>query len=198
MSDKTWAELQALNLKGAGGDGPDDRKVPLFLDALKLAKEKDIVLYVDLMTDQLDDVVQMIATGEGGPYYAYALVRDGLDTTSVIVQKDAKMLVMPYVKTLDDFTAVLAAIPTVKIVEMWIGAADPVLIAAIHAAGVKCQQDVMGSGDVMAGFGDYTGWRDFIDAGLDMPQTDWPTFLVPAVDQYNTTGVFPESGPPVE
>lgn len=198
IEDKTFAEVQALNLEGNVDDKPEDRKVPLFLDALKIAKERDLVLYVDLMTDHLDLVIDLIKNGEGGPYYAQALIRDGLDTTSVMAQKDPNLIVMPYVKNAEDFEAVRTAIPGVRIVEMWVGGPDPDLASTIRAAGVKITQDVMGTGDVFAGFGDYTMWGQFVESGVNMPQTDWPTFLVPAVQQFNDTGLFPESGPLVQ
>ncbi len=196
VEEMTFDQIQALTLEGPGGDGPDDRKIPLFLDALKIAKANDIALYVDLKDADLDRLLDVIANGEGGPYYAQAWVRNDTDNMSALRQKDPNVIVMPYVQSADDFGAVLAAIPDVKIVEMWVGAPDPTLAGLIRAAGVKITQDVMGTGDVFALYGDYSMWGQFVDSGVDLPQTDWPAFLVPAVAAFNYDGVFPAEGPP--
>lgn len=195
IEDKTWAEVEALTLDGAPVDDPAENRVPRFLDALKVAKEKDLLIYLDLMTGRLDLLYDALKNGEGGPYFDHVLVRDGLDTTSAFRVMAPEALVMPYVQSQADLEALLAVIPDVPWVETWVGGPDPALVAAIHAAGARVTQDVLGTGDLLAGMGDYSLWGQFLEAGVDLPQTDWPYFFVPPVSAYNDTMAFPAEGP---
>jgi glycerophosphoryl diester phosphodiesterase len=191
----TWAQVQALTLKGApdGAADPDMLRVPTFPAALALARELGIALYVDQKTDRADLVLDAV---RAGPYHDIAMIRDGLDTVAGMVAVDPRLWVMPFIDDEPGLQEALARIPGLRIAEVaGQGEPDAALIAAMRAAGVKAQQDVMLVDWVGASTGDYSFWKGFIDAGLALPQTDYPHLLVPAVAQFNQTGVFPATGP---
>lgn len=190
----TWAQVRALRLKGApDSDDPEQARVPTFAAVLALARELGVALYVDQKTDRTDLVLDAIRSG---PYFDIAMVRDDLEPVAAMAAVEPRVWVMPAIATLADLHDARARIPGLRIAEIAErGDADADLIAAMRAAGVKAQQDVMVVDFVAASTGDYSFWKAFIDAGLALPQTDYPNLLVPAVAQFNATGVFPGTGP---
>lgn len=190
----TWAQIQGLTLKDAPDpDDPEQARVPTFAAALSLARELGVALYVDQKTDRTHLVLDAIRS-QGD--FDIAMVRDGLDTVAAMAADEPRLWVMPAIETLADFEDAVARIPALRIAEIaGRGDADADLIAAMGAAGVKAQQDVMAVDFVAASAGDYSFWKAFIDAGLALPQTDYPNLLVPAVAQFNATGIFPATGP---
>jgi glycerophosphoryl diester phosphodiesterase len=186
----TWEQIQGLRLDGGDPEDPEDSRIPLFSQALALADELGLMLYVDKKTDRLDLVLSAVQAGD---YYHVALVRDSLYDVTQMLAQDDQILVMPAVGSLVEYAAARDAISSLKIVEIS-GMPDAEYIAEIHADGIKVQQDIMIS-DFLALVGDYTGWKDYIEAGVNVPQTDYPHLLIPALEEYEETGVFPETGP---
>ena len=195
VSAMTLDEVRALRLEGPGGDGPEDRRVPTFEEALVLARELDIVLYVDQKTSDTERVTQAIDDAEA---WEWALVRDDWPVAVAQGNRDPRLRVMPAVDSVEAFEAVLEGMPWVRIVEVSAGGVEPDLYRAIRAAGVKIQQDVMGGGDLFAAVGDYSAWGAFLRAGVQVPQTDWPAVLGPLGELFNQSGGFPDEGPRLE
>ena len=192
VNELTWAEIQAVNLKGGDPGNPESSKVPLFSRALELAREESIMLYVDQKTERWDLVLAEI---HAGGYYNETLVRDDAGVLAQMTEADEHLLVMPPIGSVAELEGVQAALPGLMIVEIGLYSADTELTAAIKGHGLKVQQDVMATGDLLALGGDYSGWKTFVDAGVQLLQTDLPHLLVPAIRRYNRTGVFPEEGP---
>lgn len=188
----TWAQIQTLRLDGGDLADLEDSRVPLFSDALALAKSLGIMLYVDQKTGRTDLVLAAI---QDGSYQQVALVRDDLGKIAPMFAADDSLLVMPPIGSQDELQAVLAELPTLKIVEIGIAAPVPDLTAAVHTAGLKVQQDVMALGDILSLVGDYSEWGNFVSAGVDLLQTDYPNLLIPAILEYEETGTFPDKGP---
>ena len=192
VNQMTWAEIGQLELLDCQAGNPESCEVPRFDDVLALADELGLMLYLDVKTGRTDLVLEAI---QQGPYYHVSLVRDDLDKVVPLAGQDEELLVMPPVETLLELEAARTAIPDLVIVELGSGAPDPEFTAAADSLGIKVQQDVMAYGDVLGATGDYSNWKEFIDAGIFLPQTDFPQLLVPAVEEYNLTGAFPEEGP---
>jgi len=188
----SYAEIAQLRLTGAPSDAAEDARVPRFVDALDLAQELEMMLYVDQKTDRADLVTDGIAQG---PYYDVALVRDSLAAISALHQLDAQVLVMPAVETETELAEAQGQIDGLLIVELASPTPDEAFGAAATQLGIKVQQDVMLGGDVSAHFGDYGGYQTFVAAGVALMQTDLPDLLVPAVRELNETGVLPAEGP---
>jgi len=192
VSQMTWADIQNLELLDCESGNSESCRVPRFEEVLALADELGVVLYLDVKTDRADLVLEAI---QQGSYYNVSLVRDGLDKVVPLAGQDEELMVMPPVETLLELEAARTAIPSLLIVELSSGVPDPDFTAAANSLGIKVQQDVMAHGDVLGATGDYSNWKEFIDAGVFLPQTDFPQLLVPAVEEYNLTGIFPEEGP---
>jgi glycerophosphoryl diester phosphodiesterase len=189
----TLAQIQDLLLLGGEPGNPESTDVPLFTDALALSRELGIMVYVDQKTDRSDLVLADI---ESGNYYEVALVRDDLVDVATMASDNVELLVMPPLSDGDELEAALAAVDTLRIVEIARLVPDADLTALILTSGLQAQQDVMADGDGLAALGgDYTGWKAYVEAGVQLLQTNFPELLVPAVEQYNRTGVFPEEGP---
>lgn len=194
----TYEQLHELSLDYAGPEDeydPDIHQIPTFEEALALARELGVALYVDQKTGRTDLVLSAIRSG---PYFDIAMVRDDIDSVAAMAQEESQLWVMPAIEDEADFERVLELIPNVRIVEISQGGANAELTATIAQAGVKAQQDMLGPVDLVGMMGDYTAWKAFIDIGLFLPQTDYPQILAPAVRTFNETGVFPESGPAYE
>lgn len=192
VSALSYAEIAALRLSRGAVDDPESSRVPRFGDALALAQELGMMLYVDQKTDRTARVVQAIAAG---PFYDTALLRNDLDAVVEAQQQDARVLVMPAVDSEATLGDAMARTVDLYIVELSAAAADPAFTSAAAATEIKVQQDVMAAGDVLGMFGDYTGYEPFVAAGVSLLQTDLPDVLVPAVRELNATGAFPAQGP---
>ncbi len=192
VEEMTWAEIQQLGLLDCEAGSPESCAVPRFEDALALAGELGIMLYIDVKTDRTDLVLETV---KAGPYHQVSLVRDSLDKVVPLAAEDPDLLVMPPVETMLELEAARSAIANLSIVELSSGVPDPEFTAAAGSLAIKVQQDVMAHGDILGATGDYSNWKEFIDAGVFLLQTDFPQLLVPAVREYNQTGVFPEEGP---
>ncbi len=194
VEEMTLAEVRQLSLLGCETGNPESCQVPLFEDTLALADELVIMLYIDVKTDRVDSILDVI---QSGPFYHVSLVRDDLHNVVPLVEKDDNLLVMPPIETLIELEAARTAIPSLLIVEFGSLTPDPDFTSAVKSFGLKVQQDVMAYGDLLGAAGDYSNWKDFIDAGVFLLQTDFPQLVVPAVLEYNQTGVFPKDGPGV-
>lgn len=188
----SYADLAELRLLGGAADDEEATQVPRFAEALALAQEIGLMLYVDQKTDRTDLVAETIAEG---PYHEVALVRDSLASLVALHQLDPEVLVMPAVESESELGDARAQIDGLLIVELVAVSPNGAFTAAAGQVGVKVQQDVMVGGDVVAFSGDYRGYQDFVDAGVALMQTDLPELLVPAVRELNDSGVFPAEGP---
>ena len=179
-----------IPLNDSDPDDPETARVPRFDEALALAAELGMMLYVDQKTDRSELVHAVIADGS---YYEVALLRNDLASIIASHEVDQRLLVMPAIENEQELQQALAQITDLTIVEVALFVVNPELVTAILAAGLKAQQDVMVMGDIMAQMqGDYSAWREFVDAGVILLQTELPELLVPAVKTYNATGVFPD------
>lgn len=192
VEEMTWAGIQQLVLLDCEAGDAESCAVPRFDDALALADELGIMLYIDVKTDRADLVLEAI---QKGPYHRVSLLRDDLEQVAPLAAQDQDLWVMPPVNTLQGLEAARTAVPGLLIVELDSGVPDPGFAAAAGTSGVKVQQDVMAHGDLLGAAGDYSNWKEFVDAGIFLLQTEFPQLLVPAVREYNQTGGFPEEGP---
>ena len=192
VDEHTWAELQALDLLKSDPEVPESQKIPRFSEALALARELGVMLYIDQKTNRYDLVLAEI---QAGTFYDVALVRDSLGTIEKMAPLDDQLLVMPAVDFELMLDGALLAVTDLLIVELSYGEAMPEFNAYAHSLGVKVQQDVMAAGDLPAMMGVYTGWKSFLEGGVDLVQTDMPHILVPLVDEWSKTGEFPDEGP---
>ena len=110
------------------------------------------------------------------------------------MKEDENILLMPPIESEKELNEALKSLPQLKIVELSLRSADEKLSAAILKHGIKIQQDVF-MGDVSALAGDYKGWNKYVKTGVQLLQTQFPHLLQPAIDEYNRSGTFPESGP---
>ncbi len=191
VSDLTLEAIRALLLDGGEAGNPESERVPLFSEALSLARELNIMLYVDQKTGRTDLVLAAIRNGE---YFAEALVRDDPAPVIAMAAEEPRLWVMPAVEDEAGFNAVLEAIPNLAVVEVGTAGIRPDLVTIIRNAGVKAQQDIM-VGDLSARVGDYSTWKSYVDSGIWLLQTDLPQLLVPAVEICNREGEFPSEGP---
>ena len=188
VSATTYAQISELTLLDGNSSNQETLKVPTFAEALSLARETGIMLYVDVKTDR-DDLVAAVV--QAGPYYDAALLRVYPDQALRMRALDADLLMMPIAQTVDDLNAILAVMPEIRIVELNKGSPDAEFCAAARNAGVKVQQDVIGWPDIAAVLGNYDEWAKFAYAGVWLLQTDQPELLIPAARTYRQTGVFP-------
>ena len=193
VDELTWAEISELFLTAGDPEIAETMDVPLFEEALTLAQELGIMLYVDEKTARFDLVAQVIQDGD---FYDVALIRDGLDTIVQLAALDSELLLMPAIEDAAMLDSALEMLPDLRIVELSQTTVRPEFCSHAREVGVKVQQDVMVLGDAVALLAhDYTGWKAFIEAGVSLVQTDLPHILVPLIVEYDRTGFFPDAGP---
>ena len=192
VDELTWEDISALQLIIGNPEITDSMMVPLFSDALALAEELGVMLYVDQKTHRYDLVLEVIQDGD---YYDVALIRDDWGTIQQMAPLDSELLVMPSVEDDEMLDLARAELPNLLIVELGQVTAHPAFCEYAHGLGIKVQQDVMALGDAPAlVVNDYTGWKSYVEAGVDLLQTDLPHILIPLVHEYEQTGAFPDHG----
>ena len=132
----SWEELRALELEEGDPADPEASVVPLFSDALRLARELAVTLYVDQKTDRWDLV---LAEVQAGSYYDQALIRDDVAVLRQVVATDDRALVMPPIEDVAELDLALEEIPTLRIVEVGIASApDEVSKYSCPTALIRC------------------------------------------------------------
>ncbi|NOZ87819.1 MAG: glycerophosphodiester phosphodiesterase family protein [Deltaproteobacteria bacterium] len=193
VSDHTLAEIQKLTLKGCDPNDPDTCRIPTLEEEMETARQLGMMLYLDQKTDRTDLIVDLIRKGD---FFDVSLAYGDLSKVTDEYNQEPKLTVMPSVTNETEFEQALTSIDDLYIVEIGLVEAAPELASKIHEAGVKVQQDMLGTSDIRAALGDYSGWKKMIETGVDLPQTDLPNLMVPAVQKYNESGEFPDKGPP--
>lgn len=164
------ADVAALRLD----DGTSS--VPTFAEVLAVAVRTGLGVYVDTKTDRVDLVTaEILAAGAEG----LALVRK--DAGSLGPALEAGLHVLAPVSTIDELDAVAPTLPADALIEISATTPDADLVAAVRDYGLRAQQDVfIGDGAwVLQGSAD--GWAQFLAAGVQLPQSEYPDALLAAV-----------------
>lgn len=184
VNELTLAEIQELTLAKSDEDVPESVHVPTFQQALELAEETGIVLYVDQKTGRWDLVLEAVA---GGGFYEQAMIRDGLGTIELMAAEDPNLFVMPAVEGTLLLEGAISTIPDLRIVELSQGSPDAAFGAYARERNIKVQQDVIVC-DIFATLEDYSCWKSYVDAGVQVLQSDFAHILNPIAQHYNQTG----------
>lgn len=189
VSSLTYAQIQDQTLLGSDSSNPETLRVPTFAEAEALARELGIMLYVDMKTARVDLVADAV---KAGAYYEVSLLHATPDQASQLHARDPQLLLMPRLQTLAELNTIIAALPETRIVQLGQDQSDAGFCAAARNAGIKVQQNVLDiSGDLAASLGNYSVWKEFVDAGVWLLQTDEPALLVPKARKFRLTGQFP-------
>ncbi|MCB9507006.1 MAG: glycerophosphodiester phosphodiesterase family protein [Myxococcales bacterium] len=174
VSGFTYEELSELQLLGGDASSPEASKVPRFAEALRLAAELGIGVYVDVKTNRTDLIAAAIL---GGNYWDTALVRDDLEPVEDVVARAPGVWTLVPVTTLEEAEHARDAIGG-AFVEIALPAPAPELTSSLVAAGFRVQQDVIATGDLpYIATGATSGWAAFVDAGVFALQSDTPVAL---------------------
>lgn len=182
VASMTWEEVQGLTLRGGEADEPGSRRVPTFDEALELAAALGVALYLDIKNAPADALVDAVREAD---MLDMALFRRGTGDLAPIAAREPNAWLLAPVRNLDDAIAARDALPGLRMVEVAGLQADATLTAALREAGFAVQQDVFVAGDALYTIrGDSSGWQAFVDAGVQLLQSDRPVEL----------GAFLESG----
>lgn len=174
------AEVAALHLD----DGTSS--VPTFAEVLAVAVRTGIGVYVDTKTDRVDLVTADILAA-GAEHLA--LVRK--DAGSLGPALDAGLHVLAPVSTRDELDAVAPTLPADAFVEISATTPDADLVAAVRGYGLRAQQDVFIGDGAWVLQGSTDGWAQFLAAGVQLPQSEYPDGLLAAVED----GTLPATVP---
>ena len=177
VANMTAAQIAALSLNGGDPDDPESSRVPLFSEALGLARELDVMIYVDEKTNRSDLVRADVIAAEA---LEHVLIRTDLNASKEHLSAEARLIVMPTVADTTALDAALGEIPELLIIETDGAGLVPELVAAAAEHGIKVQQDVF-IADIGATGGDYKAWKEYVDSGVFLLQTNLTDLLVPAV-----------------
>jgi glycerophosphoryl diester phosphodiesterase len=175
----SWAEVQELVLQDGDPTNPDATHVPTFEEALAVAAELSLALYLDIKDAEADTIVAAVRSAE---YFDMALFRDGVGSLVPVAALAPDAWLLAPVNTVDEAMAARETLPTLRMVEIADPQPDPTLAAALHAAGFQTQQDVLVAGDALWTFaGDDSGWRAFFESGVHLLQSDAPVDFQAAI-----------------
>lgn len=176
VSAMTLREIADLELVGADPNDPETQRVPTFTEALALAQELDVAIYLDLKTSNWAPVLADI---EAADAWERVLMRDDVERLVEMRAQAPELWVLAPVTDAAEAGAAQAALPGLTIVELVAAAASPATTSEIASLGLKVQQDVIAAGDLVfdAGAGG-AGWQTFVDAGVQLLQSDRPVDLL--------------------
>lgn len=180
-SSFTWAQLQELLLDGGDPDDPETSRIPTFEQALAVAREEGISLYVDIKTSRTDLIAQVVHTGN---YEDIALLRDDIPAIAPLANETPALWFLAAVSSMEDVQLALDTFPDLGVVEYTEPFVNPEIVAEIRALGLHVQQDVIAGGDFIGQIGDISGWLEFLNAGVLVPQSDFPLLLLPVVEEW--------------
>ncbi len=187
----SYEELSNHHLKIPGTQRTSSERPPRFEEALALAKELKVAIYLDQKTDRHDLVFQAL---EASQAQDLVIIRVGLHGARNYLQLSPNLIVMPTAKSAEDLEKLLVDLPKLKIVEVSGIARQPKLYRLAQEKGIKVQQDVL-LADISAYAGDYSLWKEYVDGGVFLLQTNFSELLMPAIWQYRRSGTFPSRGP---
>lgn len=174
------ADVAALHLD----DGTS--RVPTFAEVLAVAVRTGIGVYVDTKTDRVDLVTaEILAAGAEH----LALVRK--DAGSLGPALEAGLHVLAPVSTPGELDAVAPSLPPDAFIEISSTTPDPDLVAAVRGYGLRAQQDVFIGDGAWVLQGSTDGWAQFLAAGVQLPQSEYPDGLLAAVED----GTLPATAP---
>ena len=180
-SSFTWAQLQELLLDGGDPSDPETSRIPTFEQALAVAREEGISLYVDIKTSRTDLIAQAVHAGN---YEDIALLRDDIPAIAPLANETPELWFLAAVSSMEDVQLALDTFPNLGIVEYTEPFSNPEIVAEIRALGLHVQQDVIAGGDFIGQIGDISGWLEFLNAGVLVPQSDFPLQLLPVVEEW--------------
>jgi glycerophosphoryl diester phosphodiesterase len=180
-SSFTWAQLQELLLDGGDPGDPETSRIPTFEQALEVAREEGISLYVDVKTSRTDLIAQAVHAGN---YEDIALLRDDIPAIAPLANETPELWFLAAVSSMEDVQLALDTFPNLGVVEYTEPFSNPEIVAEIRALGLHVQQDVIAGGDFIGQIGDISGWLEFLNAGVLVPQSDFPLQLLPVVEEW--------------
>jgi len=177
VADMTFDEIRALHLDTS--DYPDftgEDFVPTLEEVLDEIRGLSL-LYMDMKTDRDDLVVAAIQEASATDFVI--VYKGSVDVLERIAAADPTIHLFPSADDIAGLDAILARI-TPSLVEMG-GDMDPAFSAHAHAAGVKVSRDTMARDLSVMWYCDPSYWDDYLDADIDVLQTNWPQYMLPWV-----------------
>ena len=175
----TWEELQQVRLDGGTEEVPDTLRIPTFAQALEQARVSGVDLYVDVKSDRIALMVQSIVDAD---MVGHVLFREDEGGALAAYQIEPALSLLIPVDTSEQANALLQQIPELRVVEVVSPIVQPELTAQLRDLGLVVQQDVFVSGDTLWFAGGGTeGWLEYVDAGVQVVQTDYPIQLLQAL-----------------
>ncbi len=175
--DMTFDEIRALHLDTSDFPGfAGEDFVPSLTEAVDEVRGRALI-YLDMKTDRDDLVVAAIQDSSATDFVM--VYKGSVDVLERIAAADPDIHLFPSADDIDELDAILARISPV-LVEMG-GDMDPAFSAHAHAAGVKVSRDTMTRDISVMWYCDPGYWDDYLDAGIDVLQTNWPQYMLPWV-----------------
>jgi len=174
VSDMTLAEVQALTVPSTFDDIPD-QVVPTFLEALQYIATTDMVVDVDVKSDDAEALMADIR--EAGMTHRIFLNTGSTTEAAAFRAADPDVAIMPAIGDISELDPYLEWDP--DLVEIEINDAEE-SVGPVAAAGARLFTDSLGfeAGRVVNGDVDVL-YGSLLDEGVQVIQTDYPEYLVP-------------------
>ena len=178
VNEMTFDEIRALHIDTSRyPDYAGEVFVPTFLEALEEARGK-MVVYVDMKTDRDDLLVSDIQEAEARDFVM--IYSGSLEKLERVQAADPDIFVFPTAESTEEVDTIMESVVPV-LIELN-GPIDVALVDYIHAAGVKVSRDSLGGADIAVKMEcDPTHWDVYVDAGIDLIQTNWPEYMLPYI-----------------
>jgi len=169
-------DVASLTLLDSNDADPESLHVPRFDEALALAHELGVTLYLDIKDAP---PVQIVEEVRAAGMMDRALFRRGVGDLVAIRKEAPDAWVLAPISTLEEARLARGRLGGLTLVEITSPAPQAALTSALIADGFSVQQDVMFGGDVQYRLGGGgAGWDPFLDAGVRLLQSDVPDALM--------------------
>ena len=172
VKEMTWAELQQYRLKGSGS-GADTCRIPLLEDALRLAHGK-IIVDLDMKGVYVKSLVEMVK--KTGTEKQVLFFDSDFGVLDSVLMLDSSLLIMPRAHDTGELQKVIDRYDA-EVIHIDDSFFTPEVVAAIKNDGARVWINALKQPDIMAAAGVMKGYRNLVEGGAGIIQTDRPVLL---------------------
>lgn len=188
VSNLTWAQIQALTIPSEF-EGIPDQRVPTFLEALQYVATTDLVVDIDVKSTSAEALMEDLA--EAGMSGRVFLNTGSPEEAASFRGADPSVAIMPNVGDVSELEPYASFSPELVEVDLMDTAESREPVAALGARlftqtlGIEAGRVTLGTAQDL--------YRDTLEAGATVIQTDYGEILAPFLEEWNRARVPDQS-----
>ncbi len=176
VSEMTLAQIKALTVAHTRPEY-DGLQVPTFAEALAVADSYGGQVDIDMKTGEPEGAIQVVVDmGLEDICFVYSSNMDKLDRVRSV---STEVRIMPATSSVDETQAIIDHFdPDPEHIEISSGGLTPGNVNLIKSVGAVVFMDALGVRDALYVLGVDWGWKNMMETGVEIMQTDMPGQLV--------------------